>query len=333
MSAASTSKSIDFNGDVAIVTGAAGSIGFAIAAALVQRGASVLLNDSGASVQGEGTDATRVDRAVEDIRATGGLAVANSLAVGTPQAAREIVDHATRTFGKVDILVNAAGVARPCPFDAATDEHLQQELQTNLLGPYAMMRAVWPGMRARGYGRILNVSSNAALGIGNNASYATAKAGLLGLTLDAAAEGRSQGILVNALMPVAYSRMIEGIPDPAFVAWFREHMPAEKVAAASLYFLSRSSSSTGQIVSSGGGRLARLVFATNQGFVGATDPETVETHLGKALSITQIEAVGSSAAELAAYAKTFPFSGGSPELHEDAVVGAGKADRSTNRVR
>jgi hypothetical protein len=189
------------------------------------------------------------------------------------------------------------------------------------------MRAVWHGMRERGYGRILNVSSNASFGIGNNTSYATAKAGLIGLTLDTAAEGKPLGIYVNALMPVAYTRMIEGIPDPAFVAWFRKHMAPEKVAAAIVYFLSRESQVTGHVLSSGGGRIARVVFAENTGLVGAADAETTRDNLVAALDIANLHALHSSAAELGLYSAVFPFEGrdSGPALGEAAVIGAGAA--------
>lgn len=316
---------IRFDGQVAIVTGGGGGLGFAIAEELARRGAAVLVNDYGGSVQGEGGSPERAEAAAAKLRSSGARAVANAMAVGTPESARAIVAHAVDAFGKVDILVNNAGVARPCPFTVATDENLAAELRTNLLGPYALMRAVWDGMAERRYGRILNVSSNASLGIGHNTSYATAKAGLIGLTLDTAAEGKSLGIYVNAIMPVAYTRMIEGIPDPNFVAWFRKHMAPQKVAAAITYFLSADSQVTGHCLSAGGGRLARIVFATNAGVTGATDPETTRDRLADALSTARLDVVESSAGELAHYSAVFPFEGpgGGPALDEAAVVGAG----------
>ena len=321
----STERRIGFEDQVAIVTGAGGGLGRSIARELARRGASVLVNDYGGSVQGEGGSPERAETAAAEIRAEGGKAVADAIAVGTPSAARAIVAHAIEAFGHVDILVNNAGVARPCPFSEATDENLDAELRTNLLGPYALMRAVWDGMRARGYGRILNVSSNASFGIGSNTSYATAKAGLIGLTLDTAAEGKPLGIFVNALMPVAHTRMIDGIPDPAFVAWFRKYMAPDKVAASMVYFLSRESQVTGNILSAGGGRLARVVFAENQGVAGITDAETVRNNLTAALDLANLQALESSAAELALYSAVFPFEGGGagPALDEAAVIGAG----------
>ena len=321
-------QSIRFDGQVAIVTGSAGGLGLSIAQELARRGAAVLVNDYGGDLHGHGAQPARAEEAAAAICAEGGRAAGDCTAVGTPHAARAIVAHALERFGRLDILVNNAGIARPLPIDETSDEQLELELRTNLLGPYALIRAAWPVMRAQGYGRILNVSSNASLGIGNNASYATAKAGLIGLTLDAAAEGKALGILVNAVMPVAHTRMIEGIPDPGFVAWFRRYMAPGKVAAPLACFLSRQSSVTGRILSLGGGRVARVVFAENDGIVGVADAETAQARSPEALDITQVHALESSFDELGLYSREFPFegAGSGPALDERAVVGATRSN-------
>jgi NAD(P)-dependent dehydrogenase (short-subunit alcohol dehydrogenase family) len=317
---------IRFDGQVAVVTGAAGGLGFSIAEELARRGAAVLVNDYGGDSRGADADPKRAEQAAAKLQADGCQAVADSTAVGTPAAARAIVAHALEAFGRIDVLVNNAGIARPVPLAEASDENLDLELRTNLLGPYALIRAAWPTMKAQGYGRILNVSSNAALGIGNNTAYATAKAGLIGLTLDTACEGRGDGILVNALMPVAYTRLVEDIPDPAFVAWFRRYMAPEKIAAPLAYYLSRESAVTGSILSAGGGRIGRVVFAENAGVVDVADAEAAAAQASATLDISTVRVLESSFDELALYTSVFPYEGHGtgPALNEQAVVGAGR---------
>ena len=179
-------------------------------------------------------------------------------------------------------------------------------------------------MKTRRHGRIVNVSSNGALGIGANTSYATSKAGLIGLTMDTAREGEPFGICVNALMPVAHTRMIEGIPDREFVAWFRRHMAPERIAAPLAYFLSRESQVTGTILSTGGGRMSRVLFATNAGVDGLESAEVAGAAVARITDTAQLRPLGCAYDELATYTAAFPFDGpgGGPALDHAAVVGA-----------
>jgi NAD(P)-dependent dehydrogenase (short-subunit alcohol dehydrogenase family) len=323
------SQAIRFDGQVAIVTGAGGGLGRAFATELAQRGAAVLVNDYGGDTSGRGGSAERAQIVADELRAAGHRAVADSTAVGTFQSAAHIRGHALDAFGRIDILVNNAGISLPGPITEASDEAVEQHFRVNLQGPYALVRAVWPDMSAQRYGRILNVSSNAVLGIGANAPYGTSKAGLIGLTLDAAREGMACGIQVNAVMPVAFTRLIEQIPDPDFVAWFREYMPARKVAAAMSFFLSRESDVTGRVLSAGGGRLARIAFAENAGIVDADDAESVRERCAQALDPQNCRVLESAFDELQLYAQVFPWNsaGAGPVLSEAAVTGARKEVR------
>jgi NAD(P)-dependent dehydrogenase (short-subunit alcohol dehydrogenase family) len=315
---------IRFDDQVAIVTGAGGGMGRCFALALAARGAQVLVNDYGGNIAGQAGTSAAAERVAAEIDALGGRAVANATAVGTPAAARAIVEHAVQAFGRVDLLVNNAGIVVTGLFDAVSDEDVENVLRVNLMGPYALMRAVWPLMRGQGRGRILNVASNAALGIGANGPYASSKAGLLGLTLDAAVEGRPAGIHVNALMPTAFTRMIEQIPAHDFVAWFRQHLPAQAVIDAALYFLSRESAVTGQIYSAGGGRLARVAFAEGRGILDtAITPELVRDRLAEVEAMDAPDVLLSQSDEGALYTRAFPMqNGGSAALSLDAVVGS-----------
>lgn len=253
---------IRFDDQTAIVTGAAGAMGRAYALELARRGAAVLVNDFGGDVLGglEGS-ATPAARVAEEITAAGGRAVADAHPVGTADNAEAIVAAAMAAFGRVDILINNAGSALPGSFTGCDAESIERHYRTNLIGPHHLMRAAWPVMAERRYGRILNISSNGVLGVGGNAPYAASKAGMLGLSLDTAIEGRPLGILVNAVMPTSYSRMIEQMPDRATVRWFEKNLPPEKVAAAMMWFLSADCDISGRILLAGGGRLSSMVFA------------------------------------------------------------------------
>ena len=287
-------QQIGFAGQVAIVTGASGGIGGAVARELARRGAQVLVNDAGGNVQGAGSSSTPSERVAEEICRSGGIAVANAIPVGTQEAGHEIVAAAHAAFGRVDILANIAGTVLPGEITSSDDAQIEAHFRTNLLGPYALVRAVWPVMRAQKYGRILNTSSDALFGIGANAPYATTRAGMLGLTLDAACEGREHGILVNAMMPAAYSRMTRGIPDPAFVEWFRRHLPPEKVAAVAAWLLSAHCPLTGCIFAVGGGRVARVAFAESEGWMDREiSAESIAAHVDAATDMGRLHVLDS----------------------------------------
>jgi NAD(P)-dependent dehydrogenase (short-subunit alcohol dehydrogenase family) len=248
---------LDFHGDAAIVTGAGGGIGRATALALAAHGAAVLVNDASFDA---------ADAVSEEIRNTGGLAVAEGSAVDAPEAATAIVAAAVAAFGRVDILINNAGISRPAAFGNDSDEDIARVMAVNLMGPYALMRAVWPGMRDRGCGRILNTSSSASLGSGISGAYAPSKAGLIGLTKEAAIGGKPHGILVNAIMPTASTPLLRNHPDAAFRNWMERHFRPEQVAALSLRLVSREHDRTGEVYLAGGGLVAKLGFALGRGY-------------------------------------------------------------------
>lgn len=319
---------ISFSGQVAIVTGAAGSIGRAIATELVGRGANVVVNDFGGDTFGRNGNVDRAEAVAAELRGLGGgKVIANSTPVGTTEAARDIVKCALEAFGRVDILANNAGITLPGLFTEPSDDEVEAHFRVNLLGPYALLRAVWPAMQKQRYGRVLHTSSNAAIGIGANAPYATTKAGLVGLTVDTAIEGRQYGIQINAMMPVSYSRMIEQIPEPRYVEWFRRNFPPAKVAAGAAFLLSRECGVSGRILDIGGGRVGSVAFAINQGwFDGDITAEKLRDHLGVALDMQDARAIDGQAAAMVPYSKLFPLEpGAGASLDLATVVGAGQA--------
>ena len=305
------SNPIRFDGQVAIVTGAGGAMGRAYAMELARRGAAVLVNDYGGDVHGgQNGSAGPAEAVAAEIKGAGGQAVADGHAVGTGDAARAIVAATIDAFGRLDILVNNCGTALPGPFTDFDDETIEQHYRVNVIGGHHLMRAAWPIMSAQRYGRVLNISSNGVLGVGGNAPYAAAKAAMLGLSFDTASEGRSRNMLVNAVMPTAYSRMVEQIPDRATVGWFQRNLPAEKVAAAMAFFLSRESDVTGRVFYTGGGRLGTTQLAENDGiFVREIDAETARERLAEVLGTGDLTVTPDQATAGKRYMDALPWDG------------------------
>lgn len=283
-----------FDGRAAIVTGAASGIGRAIAELLVERGARVLINDADGG------------HAAETAEALGPKAVANGAPVGTPEAARNIVAVAVAAFGRLDILVNNAGVVAPGPFDGGDDAAIERVMRINLAGPYALCRAAWPHLIETGAGRIVNLCSSAALGSGVSGPYAVSKAGLIGLTKEAATAGLQSGLRVNAVMPSAYTSMLERHPDPTFRDWMKANLRPEMVAPVVAYLASSECDLTGEILSAGGGRFSRIGLMESQGLVlHDLTPEGVRDGLSDAGKIEDGVRLDSQRDHQAAYAKVF----------------------------
>jgi NAD(P)-dependent dehydrogenase (short-subunit alcohol dehydrogenase family) len=303
---------IRFDGQVAIVTGAGGGMGRAYALELAARGASVVVNDYGGDMFGrEPGKAPLAETVAAEIHGAGGTAMASDVAIGSAEAARAIAAAALEAFGRIDILINNAGISASGAIEAVSDERVENAYRTNLIGPHHLIRAVWPAMRAQGYGRILNVASNAALGMGNTSAYAASKAGLIGLTFDAAKEGAVLGILANALMPTAYSRMIEAVPDRLFVEWMREQLPPERVAAVALYLVSDASQATGNVFSTGGGRIARVAWCEAVGVLDTSiTPERACELIDRASDMSGARLVDSQQSEIELYMRAFPMADG-----------------------
>ncbi len=299
-----------FDDQVAIVTGAGSGIGREVALCLARRGATVVVNDIGDAPDASGQSARSAQRVVDEIELGGGRAIADFHAIGTHDSARQIVAAAIEAFRRIDIVVNSAGISLTGGITAHSDAALDHVIDVDLHGAYAMIRAAWPTMERQRHGRILSMSSNAAFGIGMNAPYAIAKAGLLGLTLDSAREGAASGIFVNAFMPLAYTRMAEGIPDAEFLTWLRENFPASRIAEAAAYFLHADCQVNGRIFSTGGGYISSVAFLKGRGFVDRDlKAEGVRDSIAQILSVEHGTELFEQSDEMKDYFRVFPWTG------------------------
>ncbi|MEX6667300.1 SDR family oxidoreductase [Pseudomonas sp. W2-17] len=208
-------ESVRFEDKVVIVTGAGGGLGRAHALLFAQHGARVIVNDLGGSAHGEGANASAADRVVAEIREAGGEAVANHDSVTDGD---KIVQNALDAFGRVDVVVNNAGILRDKSFAKMEDADWDLVYRVHVEGAYKVTRAAWPHLRDQNYGRIIFTSSTSGIyGNFGQANYGMAKLGLYGLTRTLAVEGRKNNILVNAIAPTGGTRMTEGlIPASVF---------------------------------------------------------------------------------------------------------------------
>jgi NAD(P)-dependent dehydrogenase (short-subunit alcohol dehydrogenase family) len=194
-------------GKVAVITGAGQGIGRAIAIHMAAEGAKVVVNDLGVAIDGSGSDKTFSDKVTAAIQESGGVAVANYDDVTTVEGGQKIIRAATDTFGRIDILVNNAGVFRPRLLVEMSEEDWDVSMAVHLKGNFCCTKPAAIAMIRQGSGRIINMSSGSALGRAGSSNYSASKAGILGFTWALARELGPQGITVNALFPLARTRM------------------------------------------------------------------------------------------------------------------------------
>ncbi|HUB71571.1 MAG TPA: SDR family oxidoreductase [Acidimicrobiales bacterium] len=252
---------LSFDGRVAIITGAGGAIGRSHALELARRGARVVVNDVGGSVHGEGEAKTAAQLVVDEIKAGGGEAVANFDTVTTPEGGEAIVQCALSAFGRVDILVNNAGILRDRAFHNMTIDDMNAVLDVHLRGAMFVTQPAFRLMREQKFGRIVNTTSASGL-FGNfgQANYGAAKAGLWGLTRVLAHEGSRVNIRVNAIAPLARTRMTEGL-----FGELEDLLAPASITAVVAYLAHESCELNGCVYSVAGGRVARIFMAETQG--------------------------------------------------------------------
>jgi NAD(P)-dependent dehydrogenase (short-subunit alcohol dehydrogenase family) len=254
---------ISFDGRVAIVTGAGGGLGRAHALELSRRGARVVVNDIGGSLQGLEGSAAAAERVVAEIRAAGGEAVASVDSVATAEGGAAIVATALDAYGRVDVLVNNAGILRDKAFHNMDAAMIDAVLDTHLKGALYVTRPAFEVMRRQRYGRIVSTTSASGLyGNFGQANYGAAKAGLVGLTRVLAVEGATHDIKANAIAPLAQTRMTEGMFGD-----LGARMGPETVSPVVAFLASEACDLTGTIFAVAGGRVARVFFAETAGYV------------------------------------------------------------------
>ena len=278
----------EFEGKVAIVTGAGGGIGRSHAIEFAKRGAKVVVNDLGGSVAGTGAGDT-ADKVVKEIKELGGQAIANKASVADRDGAKSIVDDAIAAFGRVDIVVNNAGILRDKTFKKMTLDDFDLVMQVHLTGTAYVTHAAWPHLYEQRYGRVVFTSSGSGI-FGNygQANYGAAKMGMLGLANVLALEGGPRNVHVNCLSPGAATRMTNTVPgrDEDLSAPDPNRHP-DLVSPAVLYMCSENAPN-GAVIQASGGRYARNAVFRNSGVeLGAgTTYEDLLPHIEKVMDLT-----------------------------------------------
>lgn len=271
-----------FDGRVAVVTGAGGGLGRAYAELLASRGACVVVNDPGVALDGAGGDRRPALDVVAAITAAGGHAVANFDAVGTEAAGESIVEQAISVFGRIDIIVNNAGVFTPrYTFLDTTDESFLRLFRVHVMGSVHMVRAAWPYLCAQHYGKILNVtSSNAYVGSAGRLEYSTAKGAVHGFTKTLAKESLDHGVYVNAIAPGALTRPVSASTDKYDEAAFARTFAVELVAPTVAWLVHEDTEVNGQVFTAVAGTTAQVVIGETYGYGSdAPTPENVRDHV------------------------------------------------------
>ena len=252
---------INFDGRVAIVTGAGGGLGRSHALELAKRGAKVVVNDLGGAVDGTGGSSEAAARVVEEIEAAGGVAIANGGSVSDVQGARSMVDAAMSAWGRVDVLINNAGILRDKSFTKMSIEDFRAVLDVHLMGAMYCTSAVWPIMREQSYGRVVMTTSPSGLyGNFGQTNYGAAKLGLVGFMNTLKIEGAKNNVFTNAIAPVAATRMTENL------------MPAEalkrlgpELVTPAVLFLCSEQAPNGVIMQAAGGRYSVACMVESSG--------------------------------------------------------------------
>jgi NAD(P)-dependent dehydrogenase (short-subunit alcohol dehydrogenase family) len=257
---------LGFDGKVAIITGSGGGLGREHALMMASRGALVVVNDLGGAIDGTGSDKGAAERVVDEIKAAGGEAVADTNSVATVEGGAAIVKTALDAFGRIDIVVNNAGILRDKSFHNMTPDLWAPVVDVHLNGAYYVTSAAWPHMREQSYGRVVSTASGAGI-FGNfgQANYGAAKTALVGFSRVLAVEGAKYNIKANVISPVAKTRMTEDLLGP-----IGDKLEPRYVAPVVTYLAHESCVPTGRVFSVAGGRVAEIFIGEGPGY---TNPD------------------------------------------------------------
>ena len=270
---------LGFDGKVAIVTGAGGGLGQQHALLLASRGARVVVNDIGVSVTGESPDNSPAEAVAGLIRDQGGEAVADTASIASAEGGQALVQTALDTYGRIDIVVNNAGILRDAVFDDMTSDQLDPLIDVHLKGTFFVTRPAWTAMREQGYGRVVNTTSAAALlATAKKSNYGAVKGGILGLTKVLAAEGAPHNIKVNAIAPFAMTRMLthsmESSSDAAdldpgvmeMMEGFMRKLDPALVSPVVAYLAHEQCAVSGEVYTVGGGQVSQFFIGRTHGY-------------------------------------------------------------------
>ncbi len=280
---------IDFTGQVAVITGGGRGLGRLYALELARRGASVVVNDLGGSMHGEGADPSVADLVVEEITKTGGTAVASHDSVDSPAGGEAIVRIALDAFGRLDAVVSNAGIFSSIAFDELTAADWSRMLGVHLNGGFHLSQPAYRVMKSQGYGRFVFISSSGGMfGQPMEAHYAAAKAGLVGLSNVISIEGMEHGIKSNTVLPFGLSRMVtETLGDPKALEEIRflKVIEPELVVPLVVFLASRDCEFTHHNYSACAGRYVRVFVGLGEGWLAEPDShptaEDIAVHLSE----------------------------------------------------
>jgi NAD(P)-dependent dehydrogenase (short-subunit alcohol dehydrogenase family) len=262
-----------FDNRVAIVTGAGGGLGRAYALDLARRGAKVVVNDLGGARDGSGSSLSAAQTVVDEIVAMGGEAMANGASVSDAAAVEKMVAVVKERWGRIDILINNAGILKDRTFVKMSHDDFRAVLDVHLMGSVICTKAVWDIMREQAYGRILMTTSSTGLyGNFGQANYGAAKMGLVGLMKTLALEGAKYNVKVNTIAPLAATRMTEDLMPPELLA----KMGPETVVPAAVYLVS-DDAPTNAVINAGGGGFERAYVTLTKGIHVSPEDMTAET--------------------------------------------------------